>query len=58
MSRGRASEIDRPARPWTLGIVLRGLVAAAHVSFASTAFAAAGDRAANVILFIGDGMGM
>ena len=28
------------------------------LSFASVAFAAAGDRAANVILFIGDGMGM
>ena len=40
------------------GILLRGLAAALHVSFAATAFAAAGDRAANVILFIGDGMGL
>ena len=58
MSWGRASEIDRPSGLWTPGIVLRGLVAAVHVSFAATAFAAAGDRAANVILFIGDGMGV
>lgn len=58
MNRGRASEVVRPAGPRAPGVVLRGLVAAVHVSFAATAFAAAGDRAANVILFIGDGMGM
>ena len=58
MGRFHASAFDRSAGWWSFrGLPGRG-AAVLLLSCASVAYAAAGDRAANVVLFIGDGMGM